>query len=365
MRSIVVFGATGYTGRLVVAALCDMGVRDVILGGRSEAKLAELADLHGGFAHRVADAERPETLRALCEGAHVVVDTAGPFNRYGEPVVRAALSAGAHFLDTTGEQTYMARILERYFGTAKGKDLVVVNGQAFEFALGYCASALLAEWDPGLSKIDVFNRTYGFGATRGTQKSALEQLTHDAFERHGGRLVRRGSNPVPRFVTWPDSGRREPAVPFPGGEALHLGRAHPHVLDVSTNLALPARVAGPVMLGWSLRPALKLLEKGGAFGPVNRFIDAQPEGPTEEQRRKNGFKVLARGESRGARRGVLVKGTDAYGITGVIAALGAKMLLEAEPLMTGVVSTDQAFGAQRFLDALAPFGVSVSRHELH
>lgn len=364
MPSVVVFGATGFTGRLVVSALCDLGVRDVILGGRNEAKLAELGDLHGGFPHRVADAERPETLRALCEGAKVVVDTAGPFTTYGEPVVRAALSAGAHFLDTTGEQAYMARILERYWGAAKEKGLAVVNGQAFEFALGYCASALLAEWDPGLSKIDVFNRTYGFGATRGTQKSALEQLVSTALERRGGRLVRRGASPVPRWVTWPDSGRREPAVPFPGGEALHLGRAHPEVLDVSTNLALPARIATPLMLGWSLRSALKLLAKAGALEPVNRYIDSQPEGPSDEQRKRNGFKVLARGESKGARRGVLVKGTDPYGITGVIAALGAKLLLEGEPLTAGVVSTDQAFGAQRFLDALAPYGVSVSRHEL-
>jgi len=364
MKTVVVFGATGFTGRLVVQALLDLGVRDVILGGRNEARLAELSELHGGLPYRVADALAPDTLEPLVEGAHVVVDTAGPFSLYGEPVVRAAIAAGAHFLDTTGEQSYMTCILERYYGTAKGKRLVVVNGHAFEFALGYCAAALLAEWDPGLSTIDVFNRVYGFGATRGTQKSALEQISSEALIRKGGRLVRRGASPRPKWVTWPDSGKREPAVPFPGGEALHLARAHPHVLNVTTNLAMPAKIALPMMAVWSARPALGLLEKTGAFEPIRRFIDAGPEGPSEAQRKKNGFKVLARGESRGARRAVLVKGTDGYGITGVIAALGAKMLLEGAPLAYGVVSTDQAFGAQRFLDALAPHGVSVSRHDL-
>jgi short subunit dehydrogenase-like uncharacterized protein len=364
MKTVVVFGATGFTGRLVVEALLELGVRNVILGGRNEAKLAELSEAHGGLTFRVADALVPSTLGPLVQGAHVVVDTAGPFTLYGEPVVRAALAAGAHFLDTTGEQSYMTLVLERYYGTAKGKRLVVVNGHAFEFALGYCASALLAEWDPGLSTIDVFNRTYGFGASRGTQKSALEQLSSEALIRRGGRIVRRGPSPLPKWVTWPDTGKREPAAPFPGGEALHLMRAHPHVLNVTTNLALPAKIAAPLMAAWSARPALGLLSKMGAFEPLRRLIDAGPEGPSDEQRKKNGFKVLARGQSGSVRRAVLVKGTDGYGITGVIAALGAKMLLEGEPLSYGVVSTDQAFGAQRFLDALAPHGVSVSRHDL-
>jgi short subunit dehydrogenase-like uncharacterized protein len=364
MKRVVVFGATGYTGRLVVAALLNQGVRDVVLGGRDESKLSEQSQAHGGLEYRVADATDSESLQRLTQGAHVVVDTAGPFSRFGEPVVRAALAAGAHFLDTTGEQAYMARIVERYHGPAKGKGLAVVNGQAFEFALGYSAAALLCEWDPGLERVDVFNRTYGFGTTRGTRKSALAQLASEALVRRGGRLVRRGASPLPKWVTWPDTHVREPAVPFPGGEALHLGRAHPEVLDVSTNLAVPSKLALPLMAAWSSRSLVGLAAKAGLVEWLERSIDAGSEGPAEDERKRSGFKVLARGASRGALRAVLVKGNDPYGITGVIAALGAKLLLESPPLMTGVISTDQAFGAQRFLDALAAHGVSVSRHEL-
>src|SRR5690349_10288202 len=87
MGSIVVFGATGFTGRLVVSALRDRGVGEVILGGRDEEKLRQLSAEHGGLPYRVADALRPETLAGLVRGARVVVDTAGPFARFGEPVV--------------------------------------------------------------------------------------------------------------------------------------------------------------------------------------------------------------------------------------------------------------------------------------
>jgi short subunit dehydrogenase-like uncharacterized protein len=363
MKPVVVFGATGYTGRLVVSALLDLGVDDIVLGGRDEEKLEALAKEHGGLVHRVADALDPDTLGPLTRGAHVVISTAGPFTRFGEPVVRAALASGAHFLDTTGEQAYMARILERYHGPAKRKRLAVVNAQAFEFALGHCAARLLCDWDPALERVDVFNRTYGTGATRGTQKSALDQLAEVGLVRRGGRLVPRGPSPRPEWVTWPDSHEREPAVPFPGGEALHLGHSHPEIRDVATHLALPPKLAVTAMAAWAARPLVAPLGELGALDFLHRWIDAGPEGPPASARRTQGFKVLARGRARGTERSVLVKGNDPYGITGVIAALGAKMLLDGPPESAGVVSTDRAFGARRFLDALARYGVSVSRHD--
>lgn len=364
MKTVVVFGATGFTGRLVVEALLDQGERSVVLGGRSEAALRALSEKHGGLPWRVADALEPSTLGPLVSGAHVVISTAGPFTTYGEPVVRAALAAGAHFLDTTGEQAYMARILERYHGAAVEKRVAVVNAQAFEFALGYSAAALLAEWDPAIHTIDVFNRVYGFGATRGTQQSALRQAVEAALVRKGGRLTPRGLSPVPEWVTWPDTGKREPAAPFPGGEALHLVRSHPEVLNVTTNLAMPARVALPLMAGWSARPLLALASRAGLLEPLRRMIQSGSEGPSEQRRERSAFKVLARGKSDVATRGVLIQGRDAYGITGVIAALGAKLLCAGPPRAVGVISTDQAFGAEPFLKALEPHGVTFGRHEM-
>lgn len=364
MKTVVVFGATGFTGKLVVSALLSLGVKNVILGGRDEDKLEALAQAHGGLAYRVADARRPETLPALVRGAHVVVDTAGPFIELGEPVVRAAIDAGAHFLDTTGEQAYMARVLERYHGAAKLGKLVVVNGHAFEFALGYCTASLLADSDPDIDTIDVFNRVSGLGSSRGTMKSALRELMEPALIRKNGRLVRRGPSPLPIRVRMPGSDKTELAVPFPGGEALHLARSHPGVLNVTTNLVMPDKLAITLMAAWSVRPTLRALDKLGALEPVRERLDAGPEGPTDAQRARQRFKVLARGQGRGKTRGVLAEGVDIYGITGKIAALGAKLLLEGAPLTYGVVSTDQAFGARAFLAALAPHGVEVSRHAL-
>jgi short subunit dehydrogenase-like uncharacterized protein len=355
---VVVFGATGFTGRLVVSSLLDLGVRDVVLGGRSAARLDELAREHGGLETRVADATRPETLGPLCAGAKVVVDTAGPFLQYGEPVVRAAVAAGAHFLDTTGEQAYIARVLRQFDADARASNVAVVNAQAFEFALGCCAAALLAESDAAIDTIDVFNRVSGMGSSRGTQKSGVAAASEAMLVLRGGRVTSRGFDPQPMKVKMPGSAKVELAVPFPGSEAIFLHRAYPHLKNVTTNLVLPSKLAFGAMALVSVQPAFRLLAKAGALAPILARIDAGPEGPSVEERREQHFKVLARGRGR-VEKSVMAIGVDPYGITGVIAALGAKLLLDGPPKKTGVVSPDQAFGAKAFLDALEPHGVHV------
>jgi short subunit dehydrogenase-like uncharacterized protein len=364
MRPIVVFGATGFTGRLVVQALLDLGVRDVVAAGRRGDALRALADQYG-IEWRVGDATQPESLRSVARGANVVISTAGPFARFGEPIVRAALQAGAHFLDTTGEQAYMARILERYHGTAKLARRAIINAQAYEFALGYCASALLASSRHDVTRIDVFNRssaTSGVSASRGTLKSAIGVLAAPALVRRAGRLALRRPSASPAEVTIPGLGP-ELAVPIPGGEALHLVRAHPEVRDVTTNLVLPRRLARASMLLLGAAPAVRALYRAGALEPLFDRIDERPEGPSSSDRARQVFHVYARGRTPASEAGIVVTGKDPYGITGVIAAVGAKLLTEGPPRAVGVVSTDRAFGAGDFLRELAPHGVSVSRHD--
>src|SRR5918993_3824110 len=107
MPRIVLFGATGYTGRLVAAALVARGA-DPLLAARdrkrAEALSAELAG-PGGAPPEVAEADvhRPETVRALVERGDVLVSTVGPFARWGSAALAAAVDAGSHYFDSTGE----------------------------------------------------------------------------------------------------------------------------------------------------------------------------------------------------------------------------------------------------------------------
>ncbi len=364
MKSIVVFGATGYTGKLVVSALVEMGVKDVILAGRDAERLQRLSAQHGGLQTRVADVKRPETLITLLQGAHVIINAVGPFLRFGEPVVRAAVEQGVHFLDITAEQSYMARILRDYDSAAKAKRVVVVNAQGLEFAVGICAAGLLAESDSSIHTIDIFARVDNHSFSRGSSISSFEAMFQEQLVLSDGRIQPRGFSPFPRSLVMSDSGRREYAIPFPGAEALYLGRTYPQIRNATNNLVMPMGRAFGIMGILAMEPLLRAVMRPNMMAAMLRKIESGPEGPDETERLSQTFNILARGIGSGGAKGVLVSGGDAYGITGVIAALGAKLLAEGEPREVGVVSTSQAFGAEAFLRALEPWGVKMSRPDL-
>jgi short subunit dehydrogenase-like uncharacterized protein len=359
MKSVLVYGATGFTGRLVVDALRKSGGLEIVLGGRDEGALRELAGSAGGLEFRVADARDAEALARATAGMHVVVDTVGPFIELGEPVLRAALEAGAHFIDTSGEQAYLLRMLQRYDDQASTKRLAVLNAHAFEYALGYCAGAIAAE-TPGAEELGLYYRTRVAGLSRGTQKSVLGVISRQGFEYRAGALA-----PLSRFsrvqrIQLPELPRPLAAFPIPGGEALHLPRSRPGLRAVTTQLLSSPRGTLPLIAGWAAGPALAWLERAGALGPVLRRIERGPVGPSDEQRQAQRFSIYAVARVGSASHTVVVSGTDAYGCTAHIVALGTKLLCEGEPLAVGVISTDRAFGARAFLRLLEPYGVALS-----
>lgn len=115
---ITLFGATGYTGGLVLEALLRQGVRPTI-AGRNPAALTALAEDSGGLDHVVVDAARPDDLRKHLGHGDVLITTVGPFERYGFPVAQAAADAGAHYLDSTGEVGFVRALHARHHQRAR------------------------------------------------------------------------------------------------------------------------------------------------------------------------------------------------------------------------------------------------------
>src|SRR5436190_17969493 len=138
---IVVFGATGYTGDLVSRALVDRGARPV-LAARNEARVRALAEELGGLEWAVADVERPDTVRSLVQRGDVLVSTVGPFARWGEPAVQAAIAAGAHYLDSTGEGSFIRDVFERYGGGAQAAGCGLLTAFGYDWVPGNLAGAL-------------------------------------------------------------------------------------------------------------------------------------------------------------------------------------------------------------------------------
>ncbi|WP_159850183.1 saccharopine dehydrogenase NADP-binding domain-containing protein [Nocardia sp. CY41] len=140
MPKIVLFGAIGYTGRLTAEALIARGAAPV-LAARNATALEKLAADLGGAEIAVADVTDPGSLRALLDRGDVLVTTVGPFLRYGGPALAAAVAAGAHYFDSTGEGPFIRSVFDRDEEARKaGVGLLTAFG--FDYVPGNLAAGL-------------------------------------------------------------------------------------------------------------------------------------------------------------------------------------------------------------------------------
>src|SRR5260370_878772 len=109
---IAIYGAGGYTGRLVAAEVIGRGA-EAVLVGRGRERLEATVAAAGGGEVRVGTLDDPSGLVAAIADCDAIVNCAGPFTTLGEPVVQAAIAAGIHYVDTTAEQLYVERIFAR------------------------------------------------------------------------------------------------------------------------------------------------------------------------------------------------------------------------------------------------------------
>lgn len=137
---IVIYGATGYTGRLVAEYLAHhyAGRADApkwAMAGRSAAKLAEVRDLIGAPGDTpliVADSDDAASMAALAEQTRVVLTTVGPYQLYGEPLLKACVEAGTDYADLCGEPVWMRQMIDKYHAAAQASGARIAFSSGFD-----------------------------------------------------------------------------------------------------------------------------------------------------------------------------------------------------------------------------------------
>ncbi len=149
---LLLYGATGYTGRLVVEAARQRGLQP-ILGGRNAAALATLAE-QAGCEYRVASLSDPAALTSALDGVRVVLLAAGPFTRTARPMVDACLELGIHYLDVTGECAVLESLLERS-DAARRRGCTIMPGCGFDIVASDCLARHVANRLPGATHLSL------------------------------------------------------------------------------------------------------------------------------------------------------------------------------------------------------------------
>jgi short subunit dehydrogenase-like uncharacterized protein len=191
---LVLFGATGFTGRLVAEVMARHGGGEGLrwaLAGRSLARLQTLRDelgLHADHPLIAADAADAGALQRLVARTRVVITTVGPYQRGGEPLLAACIAAGTHYLDLCGEPAWMAAMIRRHDAQARASGARVVFSCGFDsvpFDLGVLALQQLALQRTGQPLAEVQSRVLvmkgGFsGGTAASLLATLEAMGKDA-----------------------------------------------------------------------------------------------------------------------------------------------------------------------------------------
>jgi short subunit dehydrogenase-like uncharacterized protein len=355
--SIAVYGATGFTGRLIAAELRRRGA-DFLLAGRNRAKLEILAeDLGGNLPVREVSLDDPAALRELLDPCAAVIACAGPFRLHGEPVLAAAVESRAHYLDTTGEQQFMRTVFERYGPRAKRAGVALVTAMGFDYVPGDMIAALTAEGMGPLDELILAYAVRGFGPTRGTALSTLGMMAGGDVEWRDGELVPASQSIGRGKWDFPDPIGPQHMVRYPAGEHVTVPR---HVPTRRVRTLLTASTVLPLPLVPRFAPLMMSPFQLALRTPLSRAVAALvprlPEGPSEDSRRRSLAMIVCEARTGSRQRRGTVRASDPYGFTARSTVEGALRCAEPSFGGRGALAPSQAFDPSEFLDALRGFG---------
>jgi short subunit dehydrogenase-like uncharacterized protein len=359
---IVIFGATGYTGELVARALVGAG-REPVLAGRSRQRLEQLAADLGLSEVVTADAGAPDgAMRAFLEPGDVLVSTVGPFLRLGGPALSAAVNAGAHYIDCTGEAPFIRRVFDVY-GPQAGDRCALLTAMGYDFVPGNLAGALaLRKVRVGTpARVDIGYFNLGGGSlSSGTLASSIGIMASAGHSWRDGRIVQeRFGRHVRSFSV---DGKQLDALSLGGTEAYGLPLLQPGLQAVTTYLGWLGPSTRAAAAASGVQSVVTQLPGAGAL--VGRLTDLAARrtghGPDESLRATGRSHIVALVSDADGEllAEVHLAGVDGYTYTGRMMAWAAGQLADGAVTGTGALTPVAAFGLDELAAGNAEVGLA-------
>jgi short subunit dehydrogenase-like uncharacterized protein len=360
---IVLFGATGFTGDLTARALVERG-HSPLLAGRNAARLEAKAHELGGLDHVVADVARPESVLDLVEKGDVIVTTVGPFTKWGEPALRAAVEKGAHYVDSTGEPPFIREVFETWGPRAAEARVGLLTAMGYDYVPGNLAGALaLRDAGPKATAVDVGYFAVGpmsaGGVSGGTRASLTGVLFEEGFRRRDGLLVHERAGL--RHRSFGVAGRERAALSVGGSEHYALPAVHPGLRDVDVYLGWfgPGTAAISALSRTAGRVAATKPVKRAIGAGLGRVFKGSTGGPDAETRAK--FTTVAVAEAKDARGDILtravIEGVNPYDFTGRMLAWAADRIVLGGLQGSGALGPADAFTLDVLQDGAREVGL--------
>ncbi|HEY7328824.1 MAG TPA: saccharopine dehydrogenase NADP-binding domain-containing protein [Gemmataceae bacterium] len=340
MSTFLLYGANGYTGRLIAREAVVRGLRPVLAGRNAEAVGALAREL--GLEHRIISLDDAAATRKGLEGVQAVLHCAGPFAHTAKPMVDACLEARVHYLDITGEISVFESLAARDT-EAMAAGILLLPGAGFDVVPSDCLAAHLHRRLPTAKRLTLAFQGIG-RYSRGTATTIVENL-------HRGGVVRRGGVLTSVPAAW-----RTRDIDFGNGPKLAVTIPWGDVSTAYRSTGIGDIEVYTAMSRWQLR----FMRLSRAFGWAlrtsrvqsyfKRRIQAGPPGPSDEERARGRTYLWGEVEDGQGRRMVSrLRGPEGYTFT-VLTALAAMMRVLSSDAPAGYQTPSLAYGPDFVLE---------------
>lgn len=361
-KEVVLYGASGYTGKLIAWHLAERGI-PFIAAGRSKERLEyemglvpELKSFNAEYECVEANLDR-KTLAELFSGKKIVYNMVGPFMQLSEPVVQAALDAGVHYMDTTGEQDWMKLLQEQYGEAFAAKDLLLMPGNAYMWTAGNIATEIALE-KGGIDTVDVMYLADSNTSEASTASFLSMCCTDQYYLKHNELQLWPAATAYD--VLMPGEHQIYPALPWGGaGEPLWY-RHDERVRNAATLIAFRR----PEMMAWVIskmqewNDTLRDLPRPQQLETINQWaVGLVNQEPAREVPDENRSTLSCHGRGRTAGVHVVMRGSCPYIQASIWAAESCRRILTGHLQDVGFASPGRAIGHRKLAAAAAEEGL--------
>lgn len=346
----LLYGAYGYTGKLITEMAASIGGLKPVLAGRNAKKLEVLADQYG-YESLVLGLDDKAALEAALQRFPLVLHAAGPFKYTARPMMEACLATGTHYMDITGEiETF--ELAHGFSREASAKNIMMMPGVGFDVVPTDCLAAFLKAQLPDAQELKLAYATLKGGISRGTAMTMAEAAGEGSARRINGKITR---VPLGEHTMTVDFGPKSlfvMSIPWGDVSTAYYTTGIPNVEVYSAvHPKTYKKVKWQKYLGWFLRLGL-------VKNQIRKQARLRPAGPSAERRAAATSLIWGQVKNAsGASKTARLQTLDGYTLTATTSLMITSKVLEGN-FQPGFQTPAGCYGADLIME------VKESRREL-
>jgi short subunit dehydrogenase-like uncharacterized protein len=341
IMSFLIYGASGYTGKLIVELSVKKGLKPV-LAGRTASKIKSLADKYG-LEYLIFGLDKVEEIVQNIAKFPLVLNCAGPFSRTAKPIVEACLKTKTNYLDITGE-IEVFEMIKSYDSQAKNNGIILLPGVGFDVVPTDCMAKYLSSKLPNATHLELAFTSIGGSISHGTVTTMVESLGNNGFTRENGVMISKPTGNKGKLIDF--GSVKQFAMTIPWGD-ISTAYSTTGIPNIKTYAGASKAVYYVMKLQFLFNP---ILRTKFVKNLLQKYVDDKITGPNEHHFEHGksliwGKATNAKGESVEGR----IETLEGYRLTAEASVLITEKVLELKGI-SGYKTPAGLFGHELILE---------------